>query len=190
MEMRESMEEMDFREAYEREHLKCADLAGRIADLEAKNEELEWKLNRIKNNPLWKASRPARDVLHWIIRQRDRLRNCGGPRGVLQKLSYKKRERQAMKQFGTESFPSPEQAAAAVRGHEMEHVVREQASAAREDRKVVSQTVSIHTEICPECGDVYVSGGTTRTVTAAENQPEQAKPEEVLKERVPFFAVA
>lgn len=46
------MEEMDFREAYEREHLKCADLAGRIADLEAKNEELEWKLNRIKNNPL------------------------------------------------------------------------------------------------------------------------------------------
>lgn len=112
MEMSESMKEMDYREAYEREHLKCADLAGRIADLEAKNEELEWKLNRIKGNPLWKLSRPARDVLHWIIRQRDRLRNCGGPRGVLQKLSYKKRERQAMKQFGTESFPSPEQAAA------------------------------------------------------------------------------
>ena len=60
MEMRESMEEMDFREAYEREHLKCADLAGRIADLEAKNEELEWKLNRIKNNPLWKASKIGR----------------------------------------------------------------------------------------------------------------------------------
>ena len=35
-------------EADEREHLKCADLAARIADLEAKNEELEWKLNRIK----------------------------------------------------------------------------------------------------------------------------------------------
>ena len=91
--------------------------------------------------------------------------------------------------FKTATRIAPEQAAAAVRGHEMEHVVREQASAAREDRKVVSQTVSIHTEICPECGDVYVSGGTTRTVTAAENQPEQAKPEEVLKERVPFFAV-
>ena len=105
------MEETDYREAYEKEHLKCADLAGRIADLEAKNEELEWKLNRIKGNPLWKASRPARDVLHWIIRQRDRLKNCGGPRGVLRKLAYKKREREAMKQFGTESFPSPEQAA-------------------------------------------------------------------------------
>ena len=105
------MEETDYREAYEQEHLKCADLAGRVADLEAKNEELEWKLNRIKKNPLWKLSKPARDVIHWVIRQRDRLRNCGGPRGILLKAAYKKRERQAMKQFGTESFPSPEQAA-------------------------------------------------------------------------------
>ncbi len=105
------MEGTDYREAYEQEHLKCADLAGRVADLEAEKEELEWKLNRIKNNPLWKLSRPARDAMHWAIRQRDRLRNCGGPRGVLRKLSYKKREREAMKQFGTESFPGPEQAA-------------------------------------------------------------------------------
>ncbi|MCI8543378.1 MAG: glycosyltransferase family 2 protein [Lachnospiraceae bacterium] len=105
------MEETDYRESYEKEHLKCADLAGRIADLEARNEELEWKLNRIRNNPLWKAGRPARDVLHWMIRQRDRLKNCGGLRGVLRKLAYKKREREARGQFGTESFPSPEQAA-------------------------------------------------------------------------------
>ena len=106
------MGETDYREAYEREHLKCADLAGRVADLEAKNEELEWKLNRIKGNPLWKLSKPARSGIHWAFRQRDRLRNCGGPRGVLHKLAYKKREREAMKQFGTSSFPSPEQAAA------------------------------------------------------------------------------
>lgn len=101
---------MDYKDAYEQEHLKCADLAGRIADLEAKNEELEWKLNRIKKNPLWKAAKPVRNAVHWAIRQRDRLKNCGGPRGVLDKISYKKREREAMKQFGTESFPSFEQA--------------------------------------------------------------------------------
>lgn len=106
------MEQTDFREAYEQEHLKCADLAARIADLEAKNEELEWKLNRIKKNPLWKVSKPARSCVHWMIRQKDRLSNCGGPRGVLRKLDYKKRERAAMEQFGTKSFPSPEQAAA------------------------------------------------------------------------------
>ena len=71
---------------------------------------------------------------------------------------------------------APEQAAAAVRGHEQEHVVREQAKAQREDRKVVSQSVTIHTEICPECGDVYVSGGTTRTTTKANpvEEPSQA----------------
>jgi len=106
------MSDLEYKEAYEQEHLKCADLAARIADLEAKNEELEWKLNRIKNNPLWKASKPARNVVHWAIRQKDRVANCGGPKGVIHKLGYKKREREAMKQFGTESFPSPEQAAA------------------------------------------------------------------------------
>ncbi len=105
-------ETTDYREAYEQEHLKCADLAARVADLEAKNEELEWKLNRIKKNPLWKLSKPLRSCVHWLIRQKDRLANCGGPRGVLHKLDYKKRERKAMRQFGTESFPSPEQAAA------------------------------------------------------------------------------
>ncbi len=101
---------MDYKEAYEKEHLKNADLAARIADLESKNDELTWKLDRIKNNPLWKVSKPARKAVHWAIRQKDRVSNCGGPKGVLAKLDYKKREREAMKQFGTESFPDEEQA--------------------------------------------------------------------------------
>ncbi len=100
---------MDYKEAYEKEHLKNADLAGRIADLEAKNEELEFKLSRIKNNPLWKASKPARSAVHYVLRQKERLANCGGPKGVVAKLGYKKREKQAMKQFGTDSFPDEEQ---------------------------------------------------------------------------------
>lgn len=70
--------------------------------------------------------------------------------------------------YQTPTNIKPEQAAAAVRGHEMEHVYREQAKAEREGRKVVSQTVTMHTEICPECGTAYVSGGTTRTVTKAD----------------------
>jgi len=106
------LKEIDYRTAYEQEHLKCADLAARIADLESKNEELAWKLNRIQKNPLWKASKPARMLVHWAIRQKDRVGNCGGIKGVLHKIAYKKREREAMKQFGTASFPTPEQAAA------------------------------------------------------------------------------
>ena len=84
--------------------------------------------------------------------------------------------------FKTPTNIDPDQAAAAVRGHENEHVVREQAKARQEDRKVVSQSVTYHTDICPECGKVYVSGGTTRTVTKANNsgqtddQPSQQDP--------------
>lgn len=80
--------------------------------------------------------------------------------------------------YKTPTRIAPEQAASAVRGHEMEHVVRERASAAREDRRVVSQSVTMHTAICPECGTVYVSGGTTRTTTAANPQPEQPEKEQ------------
>ena len=80
--------------------------------------------------------------------------------------------------FKTPTRIAPEQAASAVRGHEMEHVVRERAAADREDRRVVSQSVTMHTAICPECGTVYVSGGTTRTTTAANAQPEQPENEQ------------
>ena len=98
-------EEKNYQEAYEKEHIKTADLSERVAVLEAKNEELNFKLSRIKNNPLWKASAPLRRGMHFVIRQRDRLKNCGSIRGVLAKLDYKKIERKAMARYGTESFP-------------------------------------------------------------------------------------
>ncbi|MBF1041334.1 MAG: hypothetical protein HXK92_06770, partial [Lachnospiraceae bacterium] len=47
-------------DAYLREKRKNADLAERLAFLEEKNEELQYKLDRIKKNPMWKASAPHR----------------------------------------------------------------------------------------------------------------------------------
>lgn len=105
-------QEMDYQEAYEKEHLRNADLAGRVADLEAKCDDLTFKLNRIKNNPLWKMSAPLRKGMHFVIRQKDRLKNCGNLRGILAKLKYKKIEHQAMENYGTKSFPTWEEAAA------------------------------------------------------------------------------
>ena len=67
---------------------------------------------------------------------------------------------------------SPGQAATAVMSHEREHVSHEQARADREGRRVISQTVTLRTAACPECGRIYVSGGTTRTVTAKDNSGE------------------
>lgn len=101
--------EIDYKELYEKEHQKNAALAERVAALEDANGDLQFKIDRIKKNPLWKVSKPARDVMHAAIRQVDRLRNCGGVRGFLAKLDYKKREKEAMKQFGTDSFPNEEQ---------------------------------------------------------------------------------
>ena len=100
---------MDYKEAYEREHIKNADLAGRVADLESACEELQFKMDRIKKNPIWKASKPIRSAVHWGIRQKTRISNCGGMKGILAKVNYKKREKSAMKQFGTESFPTIEE---------------------------------------------------------------------------------
>jgi len=76
--------------------------------------------------------------------------------------------------FKTAAHIAPEQAQSVVRGHEMEHVVRERAKAEREDRRVVGQSVTYQTAICPECGRVYVAGGTTRTVTMADPEAPQA----------------
>ena len=66
--------------------------------------------------------------------------------------------------------------------------MRERAAAAREDRRVISQSVTMHTAICPECGTVYVSGGTTRTTTAANPQPEQPEKEQQTKDEGPVAA--
>lgn len=105
-----AQEPIDYREAYEKEHIKTADLAERVAVLEAKNEELTFKLNRIKKNPLWKASAPARKAMHFCLRQISRVKNCGNLRGVFAKVRYKKLEKQAMQHFGTASFPDEAQA--------------------------------------------------------------------------------
>ncbi len=81
--------------------------------------------------------------------------------------------------FKTAAHISPEQAAAKVRSHEYEHVVREQSKADRENKEVVSQSVRLHTDICPECGRTYVSGGVTNTVTRGKGEPqEQVAPEQ------------
>ena len=65
--------------------------------------------------------------------------------------------------FKTPTKLSPERAAYAVRAHEAEHVAHAWAQAQREDKEVVSQSVTYHTDICPECGRTYISGGNTQT---------------------------
>ena len=95
----------DYREAYEQEKYKSTYLAGRVAELEDQVDDLQFKLDRIKNNPVWKASAPFRRCMHFCIRQVDRVKNCGSLSGVIDKMKYKANERKAMCHNGTESFP-------------------------------------------------------------------------------------
>ena len=65
--------------------------------------------------------------------------------------------------FKTAQHISPESAASRVRAHEQEHVSNAYTKAAKNNGRVLSANVAIHTAICPECGRSYVSGGTTST---------------------------
>jgi len=65
--------------------------------------------------------------------------------------------------FKSAQHISPESAAARVRAHEGEHVANAYSKAMKDGGKVLRASVSIHTDICDECGKVYVSGGTTST---------------------------
>ncbi len=106
-----SQDTPDYKEQYEREKIKSAYLADRVAQLEDQCDDLQFKLDRIKNNPIWKASKPAREVMHFGIRQWDRLKNQGDAKGVAKKIQYKIRERQAQKGYGTASFPDEQERA-------------------------------------------------------------------------------
>ncbi len=98
-----------YRLAYEKEKEKNTLLAARLADAQARAEDLDFKLKRIKNNPVWKASKPLRSVMHWMIRMKDRIVRLGSPRGIARKIKSKLIERKAMRLHGKASFPDSRQ---------------------------------------------------------------------------------
>jgi len=103
-------QEINYREAYEKEREKCMDLADKIVLLESENEELQFKLDKIKNNALWKATKPARSVFHFAMRQKQRLAGCGGPKDIARKIVAKQKQKDLMKSYGTDSFPNEAEA--------------------------------------------------------------------------------
>lgn len=94
-----------YKDAYEREKSRNAELADELADANAKAADLYTQLNRIKGNPLWKLSKPFRVVMHFFIRNYQRLAAHGNPRGIAHKIKSKMIEKRAMKQHGKRSFP-------------------------------------------------------------------------------------
>lgn len=100
-----------YQAAYEKEKLKNAQLAGRLADAQSRADDLQHKLDHIKNNPLWKATFPVRGFIHVLIRTKDRIKRYGNPKGLMRKIRNKMQERRAIARYGTKSFPSKEERA-------------------------------------------------------------------------------
>lgn len=65
--------------------------------------------------------------------------------------------------FKTPTHIDPGASASAVMGHERMHLSNAVAEGNKENKELVSATITLHTSICPECGRVYVSGGVTNT---------------------------
>lgn len=67
--------------------------------------------------------------------------------------------------FKSPSNLDPSQAATAVYSHEREHYTREEDKADAEGKEVLSNSIILFTDVCPECGKTYVAGGETTTIT-------------------------
>lgn len=91
--------------------------------------------------------------------------------------------------FKSPTHVSPNAAGSAVRAHEGEHVSNAYTKAAQNNGKVIRASVTLHTAVCPECGRVYVSGGTTNTAIKYGNEDNpyvknlKAQQEDALKGR-------
>lgn len=98
--------EQYYKELYEREKAKSEKLAYELADKRRECEDLQGKLSRIKDSPFWAMSKPFRVVIHFFIRQKNRIMCHGNPKGIARKLVNKYREKRAVKIHGTSSFPT------------------------------------------------------------------------------------
>lgn len=80
--------------------------------VQAAREELDdysARLARIKDSSFWKMSKPARDVIHFAQRTKQRLGAYGSVKGIIRKLDSKRIEKLARSSHGTKSFPDAEE---------------------------------------------------------------------------------
>lgn len=111
------------------------------------------------------------DRINALKERLDRIKTDGGECETCKNRKYQDQSDDPGVSFKSASKIGAGSAESAVRGHEQEHVTRNRAKAEREDKEIVYQSVIIKRAICPECGDSYVSGGETTTVT--RSKPEQ-----------------
>ena len=77
--------------------------------------------------------------------------------------------------FQSPAHIDPNHAASKVMSHEREHVANAVSEGNKENKDLLNVSVTLHTSVCPECGRVYVSGGTThstiKTTKGGDTEP-------------------
>lgn len=74
--------------------------------------------------------------------------------------------------FQSPTHVSPQASFSMVSSHEREHVANAISKGSHEGNRLISASVTLKMDVCPECGTPYVAGGTTRsTIAYNESNP-------------------
>lgn len=85
---------------------------------------------------------------------------------------YMDRSNDANVSFKSPAHVSPEASFSMVSAHEREHVANAVSKGSQEGNRLISASVTLKMDVCPECGTPYVAGGTTRsTIAYNESNP-------------------
>ena len=101
--------EIDYKALFERERALRIQASDELTELQAKNAELQAKVDKVRNNPFYKMIRPFKMTLNKVRFEIQRVKNCGSLKGVIEKIKYKKRQTKAMKSYGTAGFPDSQE---------------------------------------------------------------------------------
>ncbi len=97
-----------YKDLYEKELQKNEELTESLVSVEAKNADLTYKLDKIRNSLLWKSIYPFRLLWSHTKNAITRVKRYGNPKNFLRKLESKRIEKRAYKSYGTLSLPDAE----------------------------------------------------------------------------------
>ncbi len=99
-----------YKDLYEKERLKVADLTEKLVDAEAKVADLTYKMDKLRNSLIWKLIYPFRLAWSHTKNLFIRIKRYGSISNLKKKIKSKIIEKKAYKSYGTLSMPSPEEA--------------------------------------------------------------------------------
>lgn len=98
-----------YKDLYEKERQKTADLTEKLVDAEARLNDLTYKMDKLRNSLVWKLIYPARLAWSHTKNLFIRIRRYGSISNLRKKIESKIIERKAYRSYGTLSMPTPEE---------------------------------------------------------------------------------